>query len=350
MSRSSVKRARRGALAVGDILADPFFERLRSRGGRTLQLLGAQFRFRSNSARLLELVDVAYAGLPRHRLGEPATKIEVGLLLGAGGGATRRPVPAALSLGNSASHLIGATPGSSLVIASAAQRTALVVVSPDMLAHPYHVRYEFIEFAVFTLAARVQGLVPLHAACVGHRGRGLVLMGGSGAGKSTISMLWALQGLDFLAEDSVFVAPATMAATGVANFLHVRPDSLRFVTSAAQARALRRSPSIRRRSGVQKLEIDLRQTGWRLARAPLDIAAIVFLTSEPAGRHRLLAPLSKAQLSRRTLHEQPYAAGRAEWPLFRGKLAAVPAFELRRGGHPLESVDALRALLETNVG
>jgi serine kinase of HPr protein (carbohydrate metabolism regulator) len=52
----------------------------------------------------------------------------------------------------------------------------------------YLTRYELIEFAVFTLAQRVQGLVPLHAACVGRAGRGLLLMGGSGAGKSTLAL------------------------------------------------------------------------------------------------------------------------------------------------------------------
>jgi hypothetical protein len=59
-----------------------------------------------------------------------------------------------------------------------------------MLRFPYHARYELIEFAVFTLAARAQGLVPLHAACVGEEGRGLLLMGESGAGKSTASLHW----------------------------------------------------------------------------------------------------------------------------------------------------------------
>ena len=54
-------------------------------------------------------------------------------------------------------------------------------------------RYEMLEFAVFTLASRVQGVVPLHAACIGRRGRGLLLMGDSGAGKSTAALLGLAQ-------------------------------------------------------------------------------------------------------------------------------------------------------------
>ena len=34
---------------------------------------------------------------------------------------------------------------------------------------PYYARYELIELAFVTLATRGQALVPLHAACVGHK-------------------------------------------------------------------------------------------------------------------------------------------------------------------------------------
>src|SRR5258708_6306038 len=98
-----------------------------------------------------------------------------------------------------------------------------------MLRFPYHIRYELIEFAVFMLACRAQRLVPMHAACVGLDGRGILLMGPSGSGKSTVALHCLLAGFDFLSEDSVFVASKSMGATGVANFLHVREDSLRWL-------------------------------------------------------------------------------------------------------------------------
>jgi len=112
-----------------------------------------------------------------------------------------------------------------------------------MRRFPYHTRYELIEFAVFTLAARVQSLVSLHAACVGHGGRGVLLLGPSGSGKSTVALQCLLQGLDFVAEDSVFVETGSMLTTGIANFMHVRSDSLRWVERARDARrsAARRS-------------------------------------------------------------------------------------------------------------
>jgi hypothetical protein len=103
--------------------------------------------------------------------------------------------------------LLGAATGvENTVFLSPHQGAALIVVTPAMLLNPYHLRYEIIEFAVVTLITRVQALVPLHAACFGRGDRGLLLMGDSGAGKSTVALQAILNGWDFVAEDAAFVA------------------------------------------------------------------------------------------------------------------------------------------------
>lgn len=222
------------------------------------------------------------------------------------------------------------------------------MVARELLRFPYHVRYELIELAVFTLAARVQGLMPLHAACVGRGRRGLLLIGESGAGKSTAVLHCALRGFDLVSEDSLFVAPQSLLATGVANFLHVRRESLRFL-SAADASFIRRAPVIRRRSGVRKLEVDLRQRPFRLAPRPLEIAGLVALCARGAAREPLLAPIGRDEARARLRASQPYAASQPGWCSFVERMGAVPAFELRRGRHPRESVDAMAQLLRAHV-
>ena len=191
-------------------------------------------------------------------------------------------------------------------------RSALVVFSPEMLRFPYHTRYELIEFAVFTLAARAQGLMPLHGACVGHDGRGLLLFGDSGAGKSTASLHCLLRGMNFLAEDSMFVTPDTMFATGIANFLHVRCDSLHSVPDPAAVR-IRRSRIIRRRSGVEKYEVDLRRAKFDLAASPLKVARIVFISEQAGRRGVLLTPLRRYDTLVRFKKSQPYAIKQPGW-------------------------------------
>ena len=342
---------KRGARIKG---SDPFGERSLRLTRRPMQLLGGRFRFESNSGRLLRLVDSAYAGLPPHRLSASAPELKVSLVL------TRHPdahrfaeprkqrrgsEPPPVRMLEGAGLLGGATAGSSFVIMSPRERAALVGISPQMLEFPYHARYELIEFAVFTLAFRTQSLLPMHAACVGHRGRGVLLMGPSGAGKSTVALHCLLDGLEFLTEDGAFLAPRTMLATGVPNFIHIRADSLRWLGRSLEAAKIRNSPVIRRRSGVEKFEVNLRRAPFRLAQSPLKIVAIVFLSARGAADRALLRPLRHREVLGKVARAQGYAVNQPQWRDFSANLSHLDAFELRRGRHPREAVEALRELL-----
>lgn len=315
-----------------------------------MHLMGAKFTFESNSRKLLDLVQAAYAGLPRHRFAGAEPQLRVRLLLRGDGPLQRNRGhdPAELDMFSGGGWLGAASQGSDLVVLSPRERSALVVVTPRTLQSAYHARYELIEFAVFTLAARCQGLASLHAACVGLSGRGVLLMGASGSGKSTVTMLSLMQGLDFLAEDSVFVTPRALMATGIANYLHVRADSLKWL-KAADRRAVRASPVIRRRSGIRKFEVDLRHGGHCLAARPLKIVAVVFLSAKRAPPGRLLQPLPGKKLLSRLAVEQAYAVNLPGWHTFSRNIGKLPGYELHRGAHPDESVETLRALLSGSL-
>jgi energy-coupling factor transporter ATP-binding protein EcfA2 len=213
-----------------------------------------------------------------------------------------------------------------------------------MLGFPYHTRYELIEFAVFTLAARARGLIPLHGACVGSGRRGLILMGASGSGKSTVSLQCLLNGFDFVSEDSTFVMPEQLLCTGIPNFVHVRPDSLRWIEKR-DATIICKSPVISRRSGVRKFEVDLREGRYRLAPAAVQLEAVIFLSTARAAGGPLLQRLPRRQTLKRLAVEQPYAANQPGWAGFCRKVSQQGAFELRRGRHPREAVAALHDFL-----
>ena len=244
---------------------DPFGERRRPRFSEHAQLLGGSFQFETDSAQALQIVRSAYRSLPAHRFAARPPLYRVRLIVTPDGPARAAAPPVQPLAG--ASLLCGATLGSAFAAISPAMRAALIVLPQRLLRFPYNVRYELLEFAVYTLAARVQGLVPLHAACVARGNRGVLLLGPSGSGKSTLTAHALQCGWDFLAEDSVLVEPQSLRAAGIGAFLHLRANSLRFLESAA-ARAVRASPVIRRRSGVAKFEMDLRAASWRLAPRP----------------------------------------------------------------------------------
>lgn len=329
-------------LTASSPLTDPFNERSR-RAALGACLLGGRFEFQTESPELHRLVEWAYARLPQHRSGARAPRFLITLRLDEARGRPGNETPPVEML-SAGGLLAGVTPGSAFAVMAPDCRSAIINVSRRALRSRHHIRYELIEFAVFTLASRALSLVPLHAGCVGARGRGLLLVGDSGAGKSTLTLQCALAGLDLLSEDSVLVAPRTLAATGVPNFAHLRRDGLRFLP-ATVASKLRGSPVIRRRSGVVKLEIDLRDSPFRRAQPPLRLAHAVFLSTHPASAGALLVPLTSREAASRLRATQPYGAGQPGWEAFTRRMSARPAFELLRAPHPAQAAQALKRLL-----
>jgi hypothetical protein len=326
-------------------VADPFGERAALVQRRPLALLGTEFHFEATHAALLALVDQAYQGLPAHRWPGPVRTARVRLVRHEDAAATRWREPPPLTTCSGGGLLCGVSDGANYAIVCPETRSGIVALSPRMLRRPYHARYELLEFAVFTLAARIGALLPLHAACVGAGGRALLLVGDSGAGKSTLALHALLAGLELISEDSTFVCPTRLLASGVANFLHVRPDALAHIDDPRSRRPIARSPMIRRRSGVEKLEVDVRRGGHRLALAPARLVGIVFLSSARALRGALVRPLARASALARLTASQPYAAGTPGWARFLARVGALPLVELRRAAHPAAGAAALQELL-----
>jgi hypothetical protein len=106
-------------------------------------------------------------------------------------------------------------------------------------------------------------------------------------------------------------------------------------------------PVIRRRSGVEKFEADLRTGHGRLAKTPLELVGAVFVSGESAeDPARLLSPVADDDIAARLRADQPYAATQPGWHRFGQRLMHIGVHQLRRGRHPRDSVDALRSLLE----
>lgn len=327
--------------------ADPFCEESGHRSFVYKQILGGRFRFESTSQALLQLVEAAYGDLPQHQLVMAAPEFRIELRLSQRETQPNHAEPPSVQTQSGAGLLCGVMDAFNYTVLAPEQRRALVVASSDMLSHPYHLRYELIEFAVFTLATRGLGLIPLHGACVGRHGRGVLLLGASGSGKSTLALHSLLQGLEFLSEDAVFVQPDSLVATGVANYLHVQADALRFIDDGDVRRWISNAPVIRRRSGVEKFEADLRKGYGRLATDPLELVGAVFVSNQWADDSDvLLRSVPCHEMVTRLAVDQPYAAGQAGWHRFEQRLMQAGTYELRRGRHPRASVDALRLLLD----
>ena len=332
--------------AAFDSASDPFGERTDCSLRTRAKVLGGVFEFETNDLSLLQLVDSVYEGLPAHTFSIEAPHFRIRLVLSNDAGPAVGDEAPPVRLQSGPGILCGTMDAANFAVVSPAQRTGLIAVSRNMLRHAQIVRYELIEFAVYTLASRAQQLASLHAACVGRNQQGLLFIGDGGAGKSTLTLHCLIQDMELVAEDAVFVASDTLLASGVGTFLHVRADSLEFLRQSGDDEWIRTSPVIRRRSGVEKFAIDLRRSRYHIARTPVRIAGVIFLSAQRASERALLTPLHESELVERLEASQPYAANQPVWATFLRHISGVRAFELRRGEHPREAVEALRRIIE----
>ena len=326
---------------------DPFGEDTAADLHARLSVLGGEFTVTSSARRLLDLALEAFGGLPSQRLERRSARFSVRLVLNERQRTWRRggaPPPPMFSSG--AGLLCATVDAGNFAVVDVGMSRALISVSKAMLEQPYYPRYELVELVCLTLASRAQALAPLHAGCVGTKGNGVLLVGGSGTGKSTLCLHALDGGLQLLSEDSAFVAPESLRVTGVPNYLHLARDAPDFLSPGALRRAIERSPTIQRRSGARKFEVDLRTLGAEAARKPLQLVATVFLSRRAAARRHALRTMDRDACISRLRREQPYAVRTFPgWPAFERRIATLPSYELRRTEHPGNAVRQLQELL-----
>jgi hypothetical protein len=328
------------------VTADPFGDDRRASERRSLRLLGVRCELEADDAALAQLADDAYAGLPGHLFTAPEAAPNARIVLRRAMGEAARfdAEPPAPRISGGAGLLCATIDARNHATVSVATRSALVVIGDELLVQPYYARYELLEFALFTLASRSQQLVALHAACVARAGRGALLLGATGAGKSTLTLACLERGMALLSEDAVFVAPATLQATGIANFLHLRPGTGAGVSAAAESLEGMGIP-IRRRSGVAKLEIDVRRAGFALAPEPARLQAAVCLDPQPGAGGMPLRTIPHRELLRRLDAGQLYATRQPGWDEFVARVGTLQSFELRRAQTPAQQAAQIDALL-----
>lgn len=326
-------------------IADPFDEDTPLPLTRRCVVLGQVVEFRTHDAAWLALVDAAYGGLPGAVMQPEAPALRVDLFVHDAEPTwpldAAPPAPQMLGGAGVRGALLDANHAALAVLDTC---RAVVRLSRTLLAHSYHARYEFLEFAVYVLAQHASRMLPLHAGCVALGDAAALIVGDSGAGKSTLSLLALAEGLQFLTEDSCFVDPASLRVAGVPNFLHLRFDALDWLHDAAWRERVQASAVIHRRSGVAKWELDMRG-GWAPLAAGLPVLRhLVFASSTPAGDEPLLRRLGADEVLARLRDTQPYGARHAGWAAFEHTLASVQGWELRRGAHARQGAQALAGL------
>jgi HPr Serine kinase C-terminal domain len=177
--------------------------------------MGFPVEIATNSGEVLAAAEESWGGVEA-KFSEPPIRLEIGVLEN---GATEFPsAPCCRSRG----HLLTAIADSdNFSVCDLSRGFAFAWFTKPVAANRAYLRYYFLEAAVWTLLESLY-LTPLHAACVQLGGRGMLLCGESGAGKSSLAYACARRGWEFLSDDSSALVRKRPKLTVVGNSHQMR--------------------------------------------------------------------------------------------------------------------------------
>jgi hypothetical protein len=180
-----------GAVTVSDPVLSDFSLLLRAR----YCAMGFAVEIATNSNEVLAAAEESWGGF-QNKFSEPPLRLEIGVL--AGGSHICPPPPECRSRGHLLTTVADAR---NFVVSDLSRGFAFAWFTQAAVADRGYLRYYFLEATVLTLLEALY-LTPLHAACVQNEGRGVLLCGESGAGKSSLAFACARSGWTFLSDDS----------------------------------------------------------------------------------------------------------------------------------------------------
>ena len=162
-------------------------------------------------------------------------------------------------------------------------------LSESTVENSAYLRYHFLD-AMALLLVEALYLTPIHAACVSLNGRGLLLCGDSGAGKSSLSYACARRGWTFVSDDASFLVRAGKGNVAVGN-----PRHLHFRESATDLFAELKSHELTARiNGEIAIQLTTAKLPHMNTALQSQIDFLIFLNRQPSGPPVLRA-FSKAR-------------------------------------------------------
>lgn len=197
-----------GAILIGEELRneeplqterfDPYLQFVEMPFSRIFYPLGFPVRVVSNRVEVLEASEESWGDF-RQTVDMPPILIKLGVM--EGGDAECPPPPMSRAHENVMARI--ANP-ENFYIVDLLQGFSFGWISAAVLSHRSYLRYHFLEAAALTHIANRHS-APVHAACVEWQGRGLMLCGESGAGKSSLAFASARAGWTYVTDDASFL-------------------------------------------------------------------------------------------------------------------------------------------------
>jgi hypothetical protein len=239
-------------------------------------------------------------------------------------------------------HIVTASFGrSNVFVFDILRRTVSASVSGILARDDRFWKEKLIPITLGVLGAAM-GLVPVHCACLGFDGDGLLIAGVSGAGKSTLSVALSKVGFNYVSDDWTYISRRHdgIVAHGTSAPVKLLPDAVGHFQSL-QGHSLQRSMN-----GELAYEVDIAEAfGARVERACEPRWLIFLERTQQAGA--VFAPMSSADAqsyvnsSVEKLPRQLYeAVAMREQTIER--VALLPSWLFRYGGTPQFAAKELR--------
>ncbi len=246
---------------------DPYLQFVEMPFSAVFYPLGFPVRVTSNSAEVLEAAEESWGDF-RQAIDMPPILIKFGVM--EGGGRECPPIPVSRAQQN---IMVRIADAANFYIVDLLQGFSFGWLNGAVLSHRSYLRYHILEAAALSHIAN-RYTAPVHAACVDWQGRGVLLCGDSGAGKSSLAFACARAGWTYVTDDASFLLHGESGRRihGNCHMIRLRPSAAELFGEVA------RRPITPRATGKPSIEIPL-ATLPEIRRAPSsDVEYIVFLS------------------------------------------------------------------------
>jgi hypothetical protein len=221
-------------------------------------------------------------------------------------------------------HLVVAADSSNYSVIDLDHLRTQMVVSTAALRYPTYLRYFFLEGSA-GCHITTRFTTPVHAGCVAFNGRGVLLCGDSGAGKSSLSYACARSGWSYIADDASFLLNRNgkRIVIGDCHKVRFRPSAAELFPEIAG------HPITPRAEGKPSIELPTAPMAHINRRESVAVDFLVFLNRRHDGPPELI-PYRK-KVARHYLRQVPFGSPEslAAQYLSIESLLTAPIFELR---------------------
>lgn len=291
--------------------------------------LGYSIEILTNSPAVLSVANECF-GHVRSRRGDTLLQIRIGVV--EGGVSACPPEPTRREFNHLYSLVADVENQALLDLETGTNFTWLTQAAVD---NRLYFRSNFLEKTVYLLLG-ASVVTDIHAACVSKNGKGILLCGNSGAGKTTLAYACARAGWTYTSDDTSYLMNRAESPRVIGHSHRVRfRPSARQLFPELECRAV-----TERMEGKPSIEVPISELPIEKTEAEVAVHSVVYLSRVPSAMGELFE-LPSGTASRR-LGDSLYSAGqiRARHIKSLEGLCDVPAYELKY----CDMKDAIEAL------